>query len=68
MAYRMDRRRFLQSTGAGALALGVGLPLLSACGDDGGGSSASGSKKYGKQAERRCLVDRWVREVESLPR
>src|SRR5436190_1898886 len=36
MAYRLDRRRFLQTTGAGALALGVGLPLLAACGDDGG--------------------------------
>jgi len=50
MAYRLDRRRFLQTTGAGALALGVGLPLLAACGDDGGSSSSSGSKKYGKQA------------------
>jgi iron(III) transport system substrate-binding protein len=25
-------------------------------------------EKYGKSAERRRLVDRWVREVESLPR
>jgi iron(III) transport system substrate-binding protein len=25
-------------------------------------------EKYGKAAERRRLVDRWVREVESLPR
>jgi iron(III) transport system substrate-binding protein len=25
-------------------------------------------EKYGKASERRRLVDRWVKEVESLPR
>src|SRR4051794_9942961 len=39
----LDRRGFLRLTGVGALALGLGGPLLSACGS-GSSASAAGSR------------------------
>jgi ABC-type nitrate/sulfonate/bicarbonate transport system substrate-binding protein len=59
---RMDRRNFLRSTGAGAVALGVGLPMLAAaCGDD---SESSGSSSGGKDLGKVTVQLNWIKNVQ----
>ncbi len=67
MSTGMTRRRFIGNVGAGAVLLGLGPTLLSACSDDGGGeetsSGGSGSGGGGDFGELGIQLS-WIKNIE----